>query len=47
MKLIKEYTEFTDEEIIRIACEDWTHNGLCISSFGKGYTKSGELERMN
>ena len=37
MKIIKEQFDFTDEEIMRIACEDWAHimDGGVLAVWGK------------
>ena len=37
MKIIKEHTDYTDEEIMRIACEDWGHimDGGVLAVWGK------------
>ena len=37
MKILKEQTDYTDEEIMRIACEDWEHimDGGVLAAWGK------------
>lgn len=40
MKILKEHTDYTDEEIMRIDCEDWEHwehimDGGVLAVWGK------------